>query len=449
MADERDRDEAAGGDQPARYAYPRDLAAAALAELKRRGETVVSSPLLEPALLESLLSTAYQASLLRDEGRQVIFRLLIAPPEAMPPDGGPPSGLHTLLFPERRVCDVTELRRLAAAAPYHRALIGACINDQRRPSLWGIAHAGARWLRVQTGGRLMAPALPHAPVVSVGGPGRIEVELGDSVLARLEAGRIGGTTLDVFASQWLPRQFAPTRAALIADHAAARTRAGAPWAPLDESLMRGIGQHMVRQLIAVIRSARHGATLLVVPAEAEAELTAPDSILHVHYRLVDNEARHRYRTLMLRIMNRLAALHAGPLAEAVGWPEYQHSTDSEIAALDEALFEVAHLIAGFAAVDGAVLLSRSFDIIGFGAEIAGNLPDVPTVCRADDLEGSARTLETTERVGTRHRSAYRLCQAMQDALAVIVSQDGGVRFACWQNDAVTYWHYLSGHLLAA
>jgi hypothetical protein len=449
MADERDRDEAAGGEPPTRHAYPHDLAAAALAALRRRGDAVVASPLLEPALLESLLSTAYQASLLRDEGRQVIFRLVVAPPEVFPADGGPPSGLLTLHFPERRVCDVTELRRLAAAAPYHRALIGACIGDQGRPALWGVVHAGARWLRVQTGGRVSAPALPRALVVSVGGPGRIEVELGDTALARLEAGRIGGTTVDVFTSRWLPRQFAPTRAALMADHAVAKQKADARWAPLDESLLRGIGQHMVRQLIAVIRAARHGATLLVVPPEAEARLLAPDSILRVHYRLVHDEARDRYRSLMLRIMNRLAALHAGPLAEAVGWPEYQHSRDEEIAALDEALFEVAHLIAGFAAVDGAVLVTRSFEILGVGAEIVGNLPDVPTVYRADDLEGTLRTAEATERTGTRHRSAYRLCQAMKDALAVVVSQDGGVRFACWQDDAVTYWHYLSGHLLAA
>jgi hypothetical protein len=325
MADERDRDEAAGGEPPTRHAYPRDLMEVTLAALRRRGDGVVASPLLEPARLESLLSTAYQASLLRDEGRQVIFRLLVAPPEALPAAGGPPNGLHVLRFSERRVCDVTELRRLAAAAPYHRALIGACIDGHGRPALWGVVHVGARWLRVQTGGRLAAPALPQALVVSVGGPGRLEVELGDEPLARLEAGRIGGTTLDVFASRWLPLQFAPVRAELMAQHAADRAAAGAPWAPLDESLIRGIGQHMVRQLIAVIRAARHGATLLVVPPEAEATLLAPDSFLHVHYRLVGDEARRRYRTLILRIMNRIASTHAGPLAEAVGWAEYQHS----------------------------------------------------------------------------------------------------------------------------
>lgn len=449
MADERDRDEAAGGQAPVHHAYPADLTVAVLDALRRRGDGVVASPLLEARRFEALLSTAYQASLLRDEGRQVIFRLLIAPPEAMPEGEGPPTGLHVLHFRERRRCDVPELRRLAAAAPYHRALIGACIGSDGEPALWGIVHAGARWLRVQTGGRLPAPTLPHALVVSVGGPGRIEVELGDEVLARLEAGRIGGTTVDVFASHWLPQRFAAVRAELMAQHAADRAAAKAAWAPLDESLIRGVGQHMVRQLIAVIRAARHGATVLVVPAAAEATLLAPESFLHVHYRLADGESRRRYRTLILRIMDRLAAMHPSPLAEAVGWTEYQHSRGEDIAALDEAMFEVAHLIAGFAAVDGAVLMTDTFELLGFGAEIAGNLADVPVVMRAHDVEGEVRVPESTERVGTRHRSAYRLCRAMPEALAVIVSQDGGVRFACWQRDAVTYWHYLSGHLLAA
>jgi len=436
-------------ESPPTHAYPADLATAVLAALGQHGQPIVESPLLEPALFTSLLSTAYQASLLRDEGRPVIFRLLVAPPEALPVDGGPPDGLHVLPFDQRRVCDVTELRRLAAGAPYHRALIGVCIDAQRRPAMWGLAHVGTRWLRAQSGGRVKAAALPAALVVSVGGPGRLEVALGDTPLARLEGGRIGGTTLDVFASHWLPAQFASTRAELLAEHAAARARAATAWAPLDESLISGVSQDVVRQLIIAVRGARHGATLLVVPPEAEAPLLAPDSCLRVQYQLAPGGARRRFRTLLLRIMNGLAAYHAGPEAAPVGWADYRNSPCPDIADYDEALYEVSHLIAGCAAVDGAVLLTRRFELLGFGAEIAGNLADVPIVARALDLEGERRVPESTERVGTRHRSAYRLCRALPEALAVVVSQDGGVRFACWRDGEVTYWHYLSsGHLLA-
>jgi hypothetical protein len=431
-----------------KHAYPVDLATAVLARLREDSRGLVESPLLRPDLLEAVLSTAYQASLQRDEGRQVIFRLLLSPPEALPDNEGPPSGLHVLPFAERRACEVQELRRLAAAAPYHRALLGACIGSTFEPALWGVVHAGARWLRVQTGGRLSAPALPRALVVGVGGVGRIEVSLGDEPLARLEAGRIGGTTLDVFTSRWLSEKFADIRSELLTLHATERGRATVPWAPLDESLISGVGQHMVRQLIAVMRAARHGGTLLIVPPHAEALLSGPNELLRLQYRLADGEGRRRFRVLLLRIMNRLAELHGGAAAAPVGWTHYRSSESDSVAVLDEAMFEVSHLIAGLAAVDGAVVMTKGFEVLGFGAEIGGNLPDVQTVARADDLEGIRRTRESTERVGTRHRSAYRLCQALHDALAVIVSQDGGVRFACWKDDAVTYWHYQSGHLLA-
>jgi hypothetical protein len=44
-------------------------------------------------LLEELLSTAYQASLWRDEGRPVSFRLILRAPDRFTSNEGPPTGL--------------------------------------------------------------------------------------------------------------------------------------------------------------------------------------------------------------------------------------------------------------------------------------------------------------------------------------------------------------------
>ena len=62
-----------------------------------------------------------------------------------------------------------------------------------------------------------------------------------------------------------------------------------------------------------------------------------------------------------------------------------------------------------------------------------------TVRRALDLEGNEGEEEFTESVGTRHRSAYRLSLAIPEAVAIVISQDGGVRFVKNRNGIVTYW----------
>lgn len=124
------------------------------------------------------------------------------------------------------------------------------------------------------------------------------------------------------------------------------------------------------------------------------------------------------------------------------WEAGPDCRDPDIVAIDDAVSELAHTIAGLADVDGAVLVSKRFEVMGFGGEIIGDLPDVPFVMRALDLEGDERVAESTEGVGTRHRSLYRLCAALPDALGIVVSQDGGVRLVASKNGAVTYWDQL-------
>ncbi len=130
------------------------------------------------------------------------------------------------------------------------------------------------------------------------------------------------------------------------------------------------------------------------------------------------------------ILNRLALLYGSADQQnpaAVGWREFEETTDAEIETLDEALFETAHLIAGLAAADGAVVMSKQNELLGFGGMISGRLPDVGRVWRALDLEGKEVAEERTGNVGSRHRSAYRLASALPGSVAVVISQDGGVR----------------------
>ena len=80
-------------------------------------------------------------------------------------------------------------------------------------------------------------------------------------------------------------------------------------------------------------------------------------------------------------------------------------------------------------------------IVTLTTEYEGSSAPQPAaiVARALDPEAIRRQWVRPDRVGTRHRSAYRFCQVARDAVVVVVSRDGGLRFVRWHDDAVTYW----------
>ena len=123
----------------------------------------------------------------------------------------------------------------------------------------------------------------------------------------------------------------------------------------------------------------------------------------------------------------------------VGWREYVNSRSEAIALLDEAMFDLAHFIASLSAVDGAVVMTKRQDLLGFGGVISGDMDEVETITHALDIDGRLTQQELIEEVGTRHRAAYRLCRELHDALVVVISQDGNARFVKWHRGSVTYW----------
>ncbi len=432
------------------HAYPHDLTYSvhdlwddtSLPVVRARGVPLPMSPPPALEMLQEVFSTCYQASLMQEEGRAITFRLILCEPELFPKEGGPPTGLHRLEFTAPRPFKLQELCRLSPAADYHRSLIGARLSGGGSLKIWGILQSGPGWVRTFQGGRGRHIPLPPALVVHVSGPGQLEAHRGDFLVAKLERGEISGSSMDVFEAEWLRESFKERRAELAELHEAARERADRPWAPLGPDLTRVLGQQVVRRVISVMRSARHGGTLIFVPAALTEEISAENRYVATKYGFSEGEPRSRLRTLVVRAMNVLAETHGREASEEpkpVGWAEYEVSSDEQLAKLEEAIFEVAHLIAALSAVDGAVMITKRFELLGFGVEISGKLPEVRTVARALDVEGERTVQESIEGVGTRHRSVYRLCSELKEAVAVVISQDGGARFVKWKDGALTYW----------
>ena len=412
------------------HAYPPDLARFAYDHLVDSGAGCDLPTLVE------VLSVAYQASLLREEERPVSFRLLLSAPEAISLDGGPPTGNMRQRFERTRHLDAQEIRRLAPAAKMQRAMIGVS-RTAAGLGIWGLLQTGPGWLHAIEGGAARSVSVPDGVSVTVAGPGRLVVSHGGVTIAKLAGGRVTGRSPDVFDSSWLPNACAENRRELFEAH----ERASGATAQIDQELVRKIDQQLVRRIIASIRLAHHGGTVILLPQDRAEHVARSDRPIALKYRFVDEEPRRRYRSLQMRLLDALASDPEGR-AHARTWEAYSRSTLPEIVALDEALLDLAHGIAGLADVDGAVVMSKRFEVMGFGGEIVGDLPDVPVVLRALDLEGDSYQEESTDAVGTRHRSVYRLSASMPEALGIVISQDGGVRIVANKNGNVTYWEEL-------
>lgn len=421
-------------------AYPSDLAALVLTrwhEATAAGQIHLPPP--AASTLSDLLTICYQATLLREEGRPVTFRLALSEPEAFEPSVGPPAGLHRLVFTRPLPLDQHELRRLAPAVEFSRSLIGATATGG--PRIWGVIHSGPHWLQSVRGGRETEQTIPPVLIVAATGPGRLLVTAGAVTLAELRNGTLSGRAVDVFDAQWLHERLSDVGRVTYAAHMRDRETAGGSRAEIHSTFGAVLAGHVLRRIVATIRAAQHGGTLIIVPSARASELLSDGRCIRVKYGFTDEEPRRRILTLMRLIMSQLTNDETG--GNAVEWSTYEAAHSQQLRQLDDALFEVAHLMADLTRVDGTVIMTDCLEVLGFGVEIAGELPDVPRVARAHDLEGTEREWVRTDRVGTRHRSAYRLCQAVHDALALVVSQDGGLRFIRWHDDGVTYWEQVA------
>ena len=433
---------------PFGHCYPKDLVSfiyetwqdeAFVARVCPRADEDFTLP--DRGVLEQVLSTCYQASLLREEERPVMFRLILRDSYLFAAEEGPPTGMHRLIFSRTRPFNEYELHRLAPAADFYRTLIGMFVEPAQGAQIWGLLHSGTRWMHAVYGGRKTSPPMPVSLVVYVTGPGQISVCIGDEIIASLNAGQINCPTLDVFNARWITQSLTALNEETWALHQAARACAAKQWAALDPEFSSNVGQQAIRRIISVIRNSNHGGLLVYLPPEMADEILEDNQYITIKYQFLEYESRQRFQSLTLRIMNTLAEIYGDPENpdKEVGWQEYVTTKNESIALLDEAIFDIAHFTAALSAVDGAVVITKRQELLGFGGVISGDLDSVGMVAHALDTEGEQSEPVLSEGVGTRHRAAYRLCQKLHQAIAIVISQDESVQIVKWHNGSVTYW----------
>jgi len=426
------------------HKYPKDLVFELLALWRQEEETEGRNYRRLPDfdVLLDIISTCYQVSQLREEARGLRFRTMLCEPEDVDQDGSCEKfGLFTLEFNAPRPYNEYELLKLGHSIDYNNSLLGIRYTREEGIQIWGVIHSGSRWTHVIHGGSKEATPLPRALSVYVVGSGRIIVARGLEILAQLSGGAIISPSTNVFQSEWVAKRFGRVQDELAELHAANPLNVAGDWSKIDPDFIPTLYLQFFKHLISTVRRSGHGGTIISFPAGMEKLVAHDNPYIDIKYRFSENGSRSQLRSIVLQILQVLAKncgrLH-GPGYHA-GWNDYVSLQTEELDQLDERIFKFARLIAKMTGVDGAVVTTEGFELLGFGGIIQGTMEMGGNVAKALDPEGDRREVEKVESVGTRHRSLYYLCNKTNDVLGIIISQDAKTRVVTWRRDIVTCW----------
>ncbi|QKG52479.1 putative sensor domain DACNV-containing protein [Hymenobacter sp. BRD67] len=408
--------------------YPQDIALALQARWPAR-----QGGLPEPALLTQLISVAYQASLLSEEGRPVRCHLVFAPSDELRAWHDGPTMFHVLRFSLPRPCDEQEVRRLSPTVRRPGNLLAVSQTPDNNLLIWGMMLTRHEWDRSPESTLTAAENLPPALLVHVRGPGNLVFYCGASRILTLQQGRIEGHGFVQFPEAWARGHFTDSSPFGRSD---AGNTAGFSNEAYN-SLASSLALHIMRRSINRVRLDAHGGMLVLIPTRSTAEHSQLTGQLRPKYRMQGTTARPIFLDLLATITGRMAALGLE------SWTHYLQATDASLHALADEVDHFADLLADLMAVDGALVVTKNLEIIGFGAEIHAPLIPSNRVYRALNMEATTLQAEAPDRGGTRHRAAYRLCLADSASLVIVVSQDGGVKFVRQQGGEVVFWDQLA------
>jgi hypothetical protein len=380
--------------------------------------------------LRRILTAAFVASLEREEGRALRFVLCCAPAGGPVKDGlGGTVPVVPLDVP--RPLTVAAIRSLApAVSPANAALLVRFPRNGRDGladpgcEISGVLHVGENVARSRSGRSFYHRPAPHALTIEVVDAGELHIYQGGIRLVSLKAGHLH----NLIAYSTL--EFLPISRILTSGEEALRPRVVRPRnepAPESSDFEWTALLNTILCIVNGVRARNHGGTVLLVEPGAEGSLP-------VRTRFAVNEQASVLSDRFVDFVNTRHVLAdarvdrggAGRLmtqAQAL-----LHLQNAAFAAEDD-LVDVADVVAGLAAVDGALILTADLRTPGFGAEI---VLDAAAPVRAYEALGihaaspSAWPVVDSESFGMRHRSAMR-CVGVSDRLAAfVVSQDGQV-----------------------
>jgi hypothetical protein len=260
-------------------------------------------------------------------------------------------------------------------------------------------------------------------------PGELRITLHGRTLCNYKNGEVLYPERSLVNSGYIYKFFKPTSLKLAREVMTATGQK--PGCQISERDFRAMTYLFALQKIAEkIHDAKHGGCILIVP-----EKKRPLNV-DVKYDCED-------KTVWTCLRGKLI-LHDQYFGTNSGIPvkletETATSLQSQMQDVENGLRDALDTVARLTAVDGAVIVNRKLELIGFGTVVRLGQTAPYKVFRCGDRRATQKRQIAIESYGTRHRSAFEFCFRNQPSVAIVVSQDGGIKTVTRVGKHIYFW----------
>ena len=332
----------------------------------------------KPVLTE-VCQELLNVSCMREEGRFPSFRVCFIDPDSELLDTYIYS--HVLKFDQPIPFSTRNLHKLAPALNADMSYLMLDITAAPYKII-GIIASYTAWEKIMTRELTSGNRMPRIPNILVSGPGELKACFGEAPIVNYDSGHCVFFRTNTFTST------------VVADQLRNGTNV-----PENERLQ------LLYRVLWHMTNYGHGGAIFLVPSA---------------------ESCANYVDIKFRLSSRFLFSH-----------EETRSKLSGKASVKD-IVTYADLISKLTCVDGAVILTKDLDLVGFGAEVLIDKMDsvLPEMCfiRWDNTADQTRQFKD---YGMRHRAGYRFCHAIDGSVSFIVSQDSTIE-ACTKHEGKVY-----------
>ena len=340
-------------------------------------------------VLEEVCQVLLNVSCMREEGRFPKFRVC-----AIRPDSELLRAYiyaHVLRFKTPIEFNTRELHKLAPALNADMSYLMVDVSQKPFMAI-GIIASYTTWQKIITRELTSGTRMPRIPNILVDGPGELEACFGEASIVNYSAGHCEFFRTDTFTSTLVAKQLAKC-----------------------ESVSEKERLQLLYRVLWQVSNYHHGGAVLLVPSEESCK-----EFVDIKYKL--------------------------PTRYLFG--EGDKGDELSDSAREKEIVTYADLLATLTCVDGSVVLTKDFVLLGFGAEtlvdkMGSKHPDMCFVSY-DNREDTRKQFMDN---GMRHRAGYRFCSAIEGSVAFIVSQDGTIEACTMDNGRVVVYDNVALPLL--